>query len=171
MLFSGDAPKTTVTEDPKDSPLNLMAFVARSSPEACHGGAQKGCLDQEAMVMDNLRNATVGGEATNQLHRHVAEDNHFWLGGFKLEGSWPAIWRRGVQVCSQLDASLSFFLFLFLLFFLLGIPCAYLQVPLPFHAGCQYDLNTVRANIRPAAGVFKHPWDAMQVHSPRIVGE
>jgi hypothetical protein len=29
--------------------------------------------------------------------------------------------------------------------------------------GVQYDFGTVRANIRPAVGVFKHPWDAMQV--------
>eukprot|EP00937_MAST-01D_sp_MAST-1D-sp2_P007412 g7412.t1 len=35
--------------------------------------------------------------------------------------------------------------------------------------GVQYDLNTVRANVRPAVGVFRHPWDAMQVHGPRIV--
>jgi hypothetical protein len=35
--------------------------------------------------------------------------------------------------------------------------------------GVQYDFGTVRANIRPAVGVFKHPWDAMQVHGPRVV--
>ena len=46
-----------------------------------------------------------------------AQDNQFWSGGFKLEGSWPTAWKHGVQ----------------------------------------YDLNTVRANIRPARGVFKHP--------------
>ena len=41
--------------------------------------------------------------------------------------------------------------------------------PEEWQRGVQYDFNTVRANIRPATGVFKHPWDAMQVHSPRIV--
>jgi hypothetical protein len=41
--------------------------------------------------------------------------------------------------------------------------------PAEWQRGVQYDFNTVRANIRPAVGVFKHPWDAMQVHNPRIV--
>lgn len=41
--------------------------------------------------------------------------------------------------------------------------------PETWKRGFVYDLNTVRANIRPAVGVFKHPWDAMQVHGPRIV--
>ena len=41
--------------------------------------------------------------------------------------------------------------------------------PESWKRGFVYDLNTVRANIRPAVGVFKHPWDAMQVHGPRIV--
>lgn len=41
--------------------------------------------------------------------------------------------------------------------------------PETWKRGLVYDFNTVRANIRPAVGVFKHPWDAMQVHNPRIV--
>ena len=43
--------------------------------------------------------------------------------------------------------------------------------PEEWRRGLQYDLNTVRANIRPAVGVFKHQWDAMQVHGPRAVEE
>lgn len=35
--------------------------------------------------------------------------------------------------------------------------------------GLQYDMDSVRDNIRPAIGVFKHPWDDMQVHGGRIV--
>merc|ERR1712054_542402 len=35
--------------------------------------------------------------------------------------------------------------------------------------GLHYDFNSVRANVRPAVGVFSKPWDAMQVHGPRIV--
>ena len=68
-------------------------------------------------------------EADNQLNRKTASDAKFWRSALKLEGSWPAAWKRGVA----------------------------------------YDLDTVRANIRPAVGVFKHPWDSMQVHGPRIV--
>eukprot|EP01043_Picozoa_sp_COSAG02_P045631 COSAG02_NODE_4195_length_5642_cov_16.342053_3_plen_688_part_00 len=112
-----------------EEPLDLTAFVSRASPEPCTAGAKKGCSDPERNTLSNLNEATRSGEAQNQLNRHAVEDNRFWSGGFKLEGSWPTLWKRGVQ----------------------------------------YDLNTVRANIRPARGVFKHPWDAMQVHGPRIV--
>eukprot|EP01046_Picozoa_sp_COSAG06_P035231 COSAG06_NODE_3766_length_4928_cov_15.330917_4_plen_516_part_01 len=41
--------------------------------------------------------------------------------------------------------------------------------PEEWKRGLQYDLNSVRANIRPATGVFLHPWDDMQVHGGRIV--
>jgi len=35
--------------------------------------------------------------------------------------------------------------------------------------GWVYDWETLRMNIRQPIGIFKHPWDAMQVHSPRLV--
>lgn len=35
--------------------------------------------------------------------------------------------------------------------------------------GWVYDWETLRMNIRPPLGIFKHHWDAMQVHSPRLV--
>ncbi len=35
--------------------------------------------------------------------------------------------------------------------------------------GWVYDWETLRMNIRRPVGIFKHPWDAMQVHSPRAV--
>ena len=105
--------------------LDGMVYLARANPESC---SKKGCDDQMQAVLDNLASAA-GGEAQNQLNRHVTEDNAFWRGMLKLEGSWPEPWKRGVH----------------------------------------YDLNSIRANIRPARGVFKHPWDDMQVHGGRIV--
>ncbi len=41
--------------------------------------------------------------------------------------------------------------------------------PAAWRRGLVYDLESVRANVRPATGVFLHPWDSMQVHNPRIV--
>lgn len=35
--------------------------------------------------------------------------------------------------------------------------------------GWIYDLETLRMTIRPPVGIYKHPWDAMQIHSPRAV--
>jgi hypothetical protein len=35
--------------------------------------------------------------------------------------------------------------------------------------GWVYDFETLRMNVRNPIGIFKHPWDAMQVHSPRAV--
>jgi hypothetical protein len=35
--------------------------------------------------------------------------------------------------------------------------------------GWVYDFETLRMNVREPIGIFKHPWDAMQVHSPRLV--
>jgi len=38
--------------------------------------------------------------------------------------------------------------------------------------GWIYDLETVRLNIRPPVGIFKHHWDAMQIFTPRsVLGE
>ncbi len=41
--------------------------------------------------------------------------------------------------------------------------------PLSWKHGWVYDWETLRMNIRPPLGIFKHHWDAMQVHSPRLV--
>jgi hypothetical protein len=35
--------------------------------------------------------------------------------------------------------------------------------------GWVYDYETLRMNVRRPLGIFKHPWDAMQIHSPRVV--
>ncbi|MBN2446109.1 MAG: hypothetical protein JXO22_05265 [Phycisphaerae bacterium] len=35
--------------------------------------------------------------------------------------------------------------------------------------GWVYDYETLRMNVRRPLGVFRHPWDAMQIHSPRSV--
>ncbi|RKY55038.1 MAG: hypothetical protein DRP89_04055 [Candidatus Neomarinimicrobiota bacterium] len=35
--------------------------------------------------------------------------------------------------------------------------------------GWVYDWETLRMNIRQPVGIFHHPWDAMQIHSPRVV--
>jgi len=41
--------------------------------------------------------------------------------------------------------------------------------PATWRHGWVYDWETLRMNVRPPLGIFKHPWDAMQVHSPRSV--
>ena len=35
--------------------------------------------------------------------------------------------------------------------------------------GLVYDLETVRMMVRPPAGIYSQPWDAMQIQSPRVV--
>jgi len=38
--------------------------------------------------------------------------------------------------------------------------------------GWIYDFETIRMTIRPPLGIFKHHWDAMQIHTPRsVLGE
>ena len=38
--------------------------------------------------------------------------------------------------------------------------------------GWIYDLETLRMTIRPPMGIFRHPWDGMQIHAPRsVLGE
>ena len=38
--------------------------------------------------------------------------------------------------------------------------------------GWVYDFETLRMNVRQPLGIFRHPWDAMQIHSPRsVLGE
>ena len=41
--------------------------------------------------------------------------------------------------------------------------------PASWGHGVVYDLNTVRLNLRPAVGIFKTEWDAMQTSHPRVV--
>ncbi len=49
--------------------------------------------------------------------------------------------------------------------------CPVLQGDWPEHwkHGWVYDWETLRMNVRRPIGIFKHSWDGMQVHSPRIV--
>ena len=35
--------------------------------------------------------------------------------------------------------------------------------------GLVYDLETVRMMVKPPAGIYRYPWDAMQIHAPRVV--
>lgn len=35
--------------------------------------------------------------------------------------------------------------------------------------GWVYDFETLRMNVRRPLGIFRHPWDAMQIHAPRAV--
>ena len=41
--------------------------------------------------------------------------------------------------------------------------------PAQWKHGWVYDLETLRATIRRPMGIYQHPWDAMQIHSPRAV--
>ena len=41
--------------------------------------------------------------------------------------------------------------------------------PKEWKHGWIYDLETIRMNIRPPLGIYKHHWDAMQIHTPRVV--
>jgi len=41
--------------------------------------------------------------------------------------------------------------------------------PTTWKHGWVYDWETLRMNVRPPAGIFRRPWDGMQVHSPRCV--
>jgi hypothetical protein len=49
--------------------------------------------------------------------------------------------------------------------------CPMLQGDWPetWKRGWVYDFETLRMNVRKPLGIFKHPWDAMQIHSPRAV--
>lgn len=49
--------------------------------------------------------------------------------------------------------------------------CPVLQGDWPevWKRGWVYDFETLRMNVRRPIGIFKHPWDAMQIHSPRVV--
>lgn len=41
--------------------------------------------------------------------------------------------------------------------------------PKSWKRGWVYDFETLRMNVRKPIGIFKYPWDAMQIHSPRVV--
>ena len=44
--------------------------------------------------------------------------------------------------------------------------------PQAWKHGWVYDFETIRMTIRPPVGIFQHPWDGMQIHSPRsVLGE
>jgi hypothetical protein len=44
--------------------------------------------------------------------------------------------------------------------------------PVSWKHGWVYDWETLRMNVRQPLGIFRHPWDAMQIHSPRsVLGE
>lgn len=41
--------------------------------------------------------------------------------------------------------------------------------PAHWRRGLHYDLETLRMMVKEPAGIFRHRWDAMQVHAPRVV--
>lgn len=41
--------------------------------------------------------------------------------------------------------------------------------PAHWRRGLHHDLETLRMMVKDPTGVFDHPWDAMQVHAPRVV--
>ncbi len=43
------------------------------------------------------------------------------------------------------------------------------DVPAAWRRGFVYDIETLRMNVRRPVGIYKHPWDAMQVQGPRTV--
>jgi hypothetical protein len=49
--------------------------------------------------------------------------------------------------------------------------CPTLQGEWPDHwkRGWVYDYETLRMTVRPPLGIFRHPWDGMQIHAPRLV--
>lgn len=81
----------------------------------------------ESAALRSWRAAQPTGRAA--LAERVADDDAFWSRAPRLEGDWPATWRRGWV----------------------------------------YDFETLRMNVRPPLGIFRHRWDAMQIHSPRVV--
>jgi hypothetical protein len=41
--------------------------------------------------------------------------------------------------------------------------------PAAWRRGWVYDFETLRMNVHKPLGIFHHPWDGMQIHSPRVV--
>lgn len=41
--------------------------------------------------------------------------------------------------------------------------------PAHWRRGLVYDLETLRAMVKPPTGIYRHPWDAMQIQAPRVV--
>ena len=50
-----------------------------------------------------------------------------------------------------------------------GAPRLYGDWPAHWRRGMVYDLETLRMMVRPPAGIYRHPWDAMQIQAPRVV--
>ena len=50
-----------------------------------------------------------------------------------------------------------------------GCPVLEGDWPESWKHGWVYDFETLRMNVRRPIGIFHHPWDAMQVHAPRVV--
>jgi hypothetical protein len=50
-----------------------------------------------------------------------------------------------------------------------GCPLLAGEWPETWKRGWVYDFETLRMNVRRPLGMFKHPWDGMQIHSPRVV--
>jgi hypothetical protein len=50
-----------------------------------------------------------------------------------------------------------------------GCPVLEGDWPESWKHGWVYDFETLRMNVRKPIGIFHHPWDAMQVHAPRVV--
>jgi len=63
------------------------------------------------------------------IAERTADDDRFWSLAPRLEGDWPAHWRRGWV----------------------------------------YDFETLRMNVRRPLGLYRHPWDGMQIQAPRNV--
>ena len=56
--------------------------------------------------------------------------------------------------------------------FYAGMPCLSGDWPDVWRRGWIYHFETVRMTIRPPRGIYKHPWDSMQIHTPRqVLGE
>lgn len=53
--------------------------------------------------------------------------------------------------------------------FYAGVPRLAGDWPDCWRRGWIYHFETVRMTIRPPMGIYKHPWDGMQVHTPRLV--
>ncbi|HET9784770.1 MAG TPA: hypothetical protein VFP94_07425, partial [Terriglobales bacterium] len=78
-------------------------------------------------VRTEQRRARAATPAT--FAERAADDDRFWAAAPRLEGDWPAHWRRGWV----------------------------------------YDFETLRMNVRRPLGLYRHPWDGMQIQAPRNV--
>ena len=81
----------------------------------------------QARATAEMRGAQL--RARNTLREKLAEDDLFWSGAPRLEGDFPAHWKRSWV----------------------------------------HDFETLRKMVRRPVGLYKHPWDAMQIQAPRNV--